>query len=87
MNTQTEQIRDAIEGRRARLKAGEHVEINSGELGRSLGMYPGPSRNRMPNVCRVMRTEMTGRDAIISDTRDDYEGPKLTIRYWAKHSG
>ncbi len=56
-----------------------YIEINSGELGRALEIYPSP--NRMPNLCRVMRDEMGARDAITSDTREGYDGPRLSIRY------
>ena len=56
-----------------------YIEINSGQLNRAVGDYP--KANRMPKLCRVMRDERLGCDAIVSDTGAGYDGPRLTIRY------
>ena len=55
------------------------VEINSGELHRSLGGYPGRS-HRMKTCCDVMRVEMRSGDELISAPTKGY-GASLTIRY------
>ena len=39
------------------------VEINSGQLHREIGGYPGQN-HRMPMCCAVMRSEMSAGDAI-----------------------
>jgi len=83
LSTQTDQIRQGLarhltEGVK---KGAAFIEINSGDLGRALELYSGPERNRMPNVCRVMRNQMQGGDTIVSDTLEGYDGPRLTIRY------
>ena len=53
---------------RARMQGAEHaskttVEINSGQLHREVGGYPGQN-HRMPMCCAVMRSEMSAGDAI-----------------------
>jgi hypothetical protein len=51
-----------------RMQGAEHaskttVEINSGQLHREVGGYPGQN-HRMPMCCAVMRSEMSASDAI-----------------------
>ena len=51
-----------------RMQGAEHaskttVEINSGQLHREVGGYPGQN-HRMPMCCAVMRSEMSAGDAI-----------------------
>jgi len=56
---------------RARMQGAEHaskttVEINSGQLHREVGGYPGQN-HRMPMCCAVMRSEMSAGDAILHE--------------------
>ena len=76
-----DEIRKMLKGRLAEAVLGgpRFMEINSGEFGRALGIYPTP--NRMPNLCRVLREEMRANDWIVSKTADGYDGPRLTIRF------
>lgn len=52
---------------RAEKRGAHHVEINSGELHRAVGDYPGP-KHWMPICCEVMY-------------REQGKGAGLTIRY------
>jgi hypothetical protein len=56
-----------------------HVEVNSGELHRIVGGYPG-SDHRMPICCSVMEAEMRGGDEIVTAPPKG-KGASLTIRY------
>jgi 5-methylcytosine-specific restriction protein A len=61
-------------------KAGRsHVEINSGELHRKIGGYPGPD-HRMPMCCKAMQEQMKEGDVVLSQPAKG-EGANLTIRY------
>ena len=69
---------------RARMQGAEHaskttVEINSGQLHREVGGYPGQNY-RMPMCCAVMRSEMSAGDAILQEPPKK-QGASLTIRY------
>jgi len=69
---------------RARMQGAEHaskttVEINSGQLHREVGGYPGQN-HRMPMCCAVMRSEMSAGDAILQEPPKK-QGASLTIRY------
>jgi 5-methylcytosine-specific restriction protein A len=64
---------------RAENRSAAHVEINSGELHRSVGGYPGPN-HRMPICCEVMYGERTDDDEIVSQPPEG-KGASLTIRY------
>jgi hypothetical protein len=64
---------------RAEKRGASHVEINSGELHRVVGGYPGPN-HRMPTCCEVMNKESGVADEIISLPFDG-KGATLTIRY------
>lgn len=55
------------------------VEINSGELHRSLGGYPGRN-HQMPSCCDVMNEEAKGGDQIVSSPPSGC-GATLTIVY------
>ena len=70
--------------RRASTQGRRHVEINAGELHRTIGGYPpktGQSHS-MPTCCNVMREEYDGaRDVIVHET-DSGQAPALTIRYF-----
>jgi hypothetical protein len=53
------------------------VVINSGELYRSLGGYPG-SMHGMPACCDAMRSEMKPGDVLLVEQTS---GPWMTVRY------
>lgn len=64
---------------RAAKRGAPHVEVNSGELHRKVGGYPGAA-HRMPICCDVMNTQKKPGDEVISSpTRG--KGASLTIRY------
>lgn len=65
--------------KRAGQQGRSHVEVNAGELHRSLGGYPG-QEHRMPACCSAMRSAMTPEDKIIY-APDSGNGASLTIRY------
>jgi hypothetical protein len=64
---------------RAEKRGAPHVDINSGELHRIVGGYPG-SNHRMPMCCNVMHHECRGGDKILSGPPKG-KGATLTIRY------
>jgi 5-methylcytosine-specific restriction protein A len=64
---------------RAARRGAPHVEINAGELHRTLGGYPGPS-HRMPTCCAAMYAETTDGDVIVTEPAEG-KGASLTIRY------
>jgi hypothetical protein len=64
---------------RAEKRGASHVEINSGELHRAVGDYPGP-HHRMPMCCEAMYRERRGDDEIVSQPPGG-KGAGLTIRY------
>jgi hypothetical protein len=53
------------------------VLINSGELYRSLGGYPG-SMHGMPSCCEAMQAEMKAGDVLLVDRSN---GAGMTVRY------
>lgn len=65
--------------RRAEKAGAAHVEINSGELHRKVGGYPGPS-HRMPMCCDAMYEIQRPGDTILSQP-PKRKGASLTIRY------
>lgn len=65
--------------RRAELRGAKALEVNSGELHRSLGGYP-KSPHQMPSCCDVMHEEQRAGDEIISAPPKG-RGASLTIRY------
>lgn len=59
-----------------------HVEVNAGELHRTLGGYPAFSHS-MPSCCAAMHDELNRtRGFIVFDTNSG-NGASLTIRYEA----
>src|SRR5690242_512641 len=54
------------------------VDINSGQVHRAIGGYPGPD-HRMPICSQVMKTDMRPGDAILSSPPKG-QGASLTIR-------
>jgi 5-methylcytosine-specific restriction protein A len=65
---------------RAAKQGRPHIEINAGELHRSVGGYPGGS-HRMPICCGVMRDEFKRGDAEVIYDTESGQGAALTIRY------
>lgn len=57
-----------------------HVEINAGELHRTLGGYPSATGHRMPMACNAMRESKTEADEVIFEPNAG-DGASLTIRY------
>lgn len=56
------------------------VEVNSGDLHRSLGGYPGRN-HRMPVCCKVLAENMQhARDTVV-ESPPSGQGASLTIRY------
>ena len=64
---------------RAHLRGASHIEINAGELHRTLGGYPGID-HRIPICCSVMHQEVQEGDEIVFGP-DQGKGASLTIRY------
>jgi hypothetical protein len=66
---------------RAAKQGRPHVEVNSGELHRTLGAYPNDGRHSMPTCCNVMREEMGDHRAEVVHETESGNGAALTIRY------
>ena len=56
-----------------------HVDVQSGDLHRKVGGYPG-NNHRMPVCCSVMCAEKRARDVVLSSPPSG-EGASLVIRY------
>lgn len=65
--------------RRAAERGADEIVINSGELHRALGAYPG-QRHQMPSCCDAMHEAMRPTDEEISAPPSG-RGASLTIRY------
>jgi hypothetical protein len=65
---------DSAEKRRAK-----NIVVNSGELHRAVGGYPGPNE-RLQTCWEVMKEEMKSGDVIMGDP-DNCRRAALTIRY------
>ena len=65
--------------RQAALRGVLYVDINSGDLHRKLGGYPGPY-HVMPSCCKIMYDEQWDGDQIRSSPQKGF-GASLTIRY------
>ncbi len=63
----------------AQNRGAPHVDINSGELHRRVGSYPG-ANHQMPVCCDVIYAERRATDEIISRPPKG-KGASLTIRY------
>lgn len=70
-------LRSAV--RRAELQGLTSIDINAGELHRSLGGYPGTG-NRMPACCDAMNELKRFGDEVIASPAKG-KGASLTIRY------
>jgi hypothetical protein len=64
---------------RAQKHGAPHVEINSGELHRKVGGYPGTG-HRMPLCCDALYFEQRRGDEIVCSPKEG-KGASLTIRY------
>jgi 5-methylcytosine-specific restriction protein A len=56
------------------------VDINTGDLHRRVGGYPGPD-HRMPLCCQVMHAEFAPKVDTILESPPSGQGASLTIRY------
>jgi 5-methylcytosine-specific restriction protein A len=65
--------------REAQAAGASFVDINSGQVHRAIGGYPGPD-HRMPVCCQVMKTDMRAGDRILASPPKG-QGASLTIRY------
>lgn len=76
-----EEFRAELRGQlsRAERRGATHIEINSGELHRAVGGYPG-TRHRMPMCCEAMYQEHKDGDEVVSRPPKG-KGASLTIRY------
>jgi hypothetical protein len=75
----TDHFRQGLLAQMARVSRRGHIDvlINSGELYRSLGGYPG-SLHGMPDCCDAMEAEMRSGDTLILERSN---GAGLTVRY------
>lgn len=60
-----------------------HVEVNAGELHRTLGGYPPKAgeSHAMPSCCEAMRQEFKRGNAEMIHETESGNSPSLTIRY------
>lgn len=68
---------------RAQTQGRPHIEVNAGELHRTVGGYPPKSgaSHAMPSCCAAMHDEYDSkRDEIVHQTKSG-NAPALTIRY------
>ena len=79
--TNVEAFRSALarEFSKALSSGATHATVNSGDLHRYVGGYPGPN-HVMPSCCSVMRKAMKADDQVISQPRKG-AGASLTIKY------
>ena len=63
----------------ANAKGLREIEINSGDLHRQVGGYPGPN-HRMPACCQAMWNKKRSGDVVVS-APPKLKGASLTIRY------
>jgi hypothetical protein len=77
----TEEFKSALARSFTRAEGARHtfVDVNSGNLHREVGGYPGTS-HRMPLCCEVMKAAMRGEDGILEEPPGG-KGATLTIRY------
>ena len=63
---------------RTQASGASYVDINSGELHRDIGGYPGPN-HIMPSMCNGMRKLMNNEDRVLPEPPKG-KGASLTIR-------
>ena len=68
----------------AEAKGAPYVDVNSGDLHRGLGGYPGRN-HRMPICCNVMWENKRAEDSVLSQPPKG-KGASLTIRYMLPRS-
>lgn len=68
-----------VQLRTAQLRGAPWVEINSGELHRKVGGYPGKA-HAMPTCCDIMWEARRPEDVVVSSPPKG-KGASLTIRY------
>lgn len=78
----SEDFREALSQRfrEANAAGQDHVVVNSRDLHRSVGGYPGQGRHRMPTCCGVMREALRLGDEVLAQPPKG-KGASLTIRY------
>lgn len=76
-----EKFRSALRAqlREAELRGDSYHEVNSGQLHRDLGGYPGPN-HQMPSCCDALYDEQRTGDTIIARPPKG-KGASLTVRY------
>lgn len=81
----TDDFRSEVQAQieRAQKQCRPHIEINAGELHRTLGGYPpkAGASHAMPSCCGAMRDEYDSKRDIIVHETDSGHAPALTIRY------
>ena len=82
----TEDFRRALRScfQEEELRGSTHIDINSGQLHRKLGGYPG-SGHQMPSCCKAMYGEKRLGDEILCKPPKG-NGASLTIRYQLSRS-
>lgn len=68
---------------RAAKQGRPHIEVNAGELHRTVGGYPpqGDESHSMPSCCNVLREEYGRGNAEVIHETESGQAPALTIRY------
>jgi 5-methylcytosine-specific restriction protein A len=69
---------------RASTQGRAHIEVNAGELHRTVGGYPplAGKHHAMPTCCDVMRHELRRGGAEVTHQTDSGNAPALTICYY-----
>jgi hypothetical protein len=72
------EIRTQLRG--AELRGVAYLELNSGQIHRKLGGYPGGGNHQMRPCCEAMYDEKQAGDTVLSSPKKGY-GASVTIRY------
>lgn len=69
---------------RAQRQGRPHIEVNAGELHRTLGGYPSKNglSHAMPSCCSALKEEFARGNAEIIHETDSGQAPALTMRYY-----
>jgi hypothetical protein len=78
-NTFEKEIRARLA--KAKKQSSAHLEVNAGELHRTLGGYPGVGHH-MPSCCQVMKRLMQTPPDVIVQSPPKGRGASLTVRYY-----
>jgi hypothetical protein len=65
---------------RAQAQGRAHIEVNAGELHRTLGGYPGAD-HRMPTCCSALKEEFARGNAVVIWEPPSTDGASLTMLY------